>query len=453
MKSYLDILKLVWPLALGMVNNALMQFIDRAFLSRESMDSLEAVLPASMLSLVIIGFFQAVVGYSGTFVATYHGAGNRKMCERSYRAGIALALIFGIIVLAFIPFGSFVFETFSHGDRLIKSEKEYYSICTAAGIFVFGQMSAQAYFTGKGKTRSIFAVNLIGNVINIVLDPVLIFGWGVFPKLGIAGAALATAASLAIQWAILAILAESDIRKERSSTTENCVSAQAAAIVPVKTVLLRILRFGVPSGCYSTLNLISFTIFVFFTGQVGHLEAAVSNACFAINYLIFAPIEGFALGAATLVGHAKGAGKIAEATNAGWRTSILATVLTGIILFATLVFHKPLLAIFAPDDPLLAQKFISLGFTLLLLMTAWQIFEVFDTVLSGALKGAGDTSFVLWWMLVGAFAVWLPLVAAVSCWRNTMPMLWMTIVVEVFVLCLGTLLRWQRGKWKKIKLS
>ena len=51
MKAYLDILKLVWPLALGMVNNALMQFIDRAFLARESLESLEAVLPASFLRI------------------------------------------------------------------------------------------------------------------------------------------------------------------------------------------------------------------------------------------------------------------------------------------------------------------------------------------------------------------------------------------------------------------
>ena len=50
MKEYLKIMRLVWPLAVGMINNALMQFVDRAFLARESMISLEAVLPASMLS-------------------------------------------------------------------------------------------------------------------------------------------------------------------------------------------------------------------------------------------------------------------------------------------------------------------------------------------------------------------------------------------------------------------
>lgn len=452
MKAYLDILKLVWPLALGMVNNALMQFIDRAFLARESLESLEAVLPASMLSLIIVGFFQAVVAYSGTFVATYHGAGNSRMCESSYRAGTALAIVFGFLVLAFIPLGSFIFETFSIGEELIKREKEYYSICTAAGIFIFGQMAAQAYFTGKGKTKAVFAVNLIGNIINIALDPLLIFGWCGLPALGISGAALATSLALAFQWAILAVLAEADIRKERAAQTVNGERGQPPKD-SLKSVMWRILRYGIPSGGYSTLNLISFTVFVFFTGRVGHLEAAVSNACFAINYLLFAPIEGFALGAATLVGQAKGAGDTLAAQRAGWRTAILATILTAILLSVTLLFNEPILNIFAPDDPKLAPDFISLGFTLLILMAAWQIFEVFDTVLSGALKGAGDTGFVMWWMLIGAFFLWLPLVAAVSYFHNTMPMLWATIVFEVAALCIGTILRWKRGGWKKINLT
>ena len=452
MKAYLDILKLVWPLALGMVNNALMQFIDRAFLSRESMESLEAVLPASMLSLIIVGFFQAVVAYSGTFVATYHGAGNRKMCETAYRAGTTLALVFGFLVLAFIPFGGFIFETFSIGEELIKREKEYYSICTAAGIFIFGQMAAQAYFTGKGKTRAVFVVNLIGNIVNIALDPLLIFGWCGLPALGISGAALATAIALAVQWAILAILAQSDIRSERAVQPAPCKRGQAPE-ASAKSVMWRILRYGIPSGGYSTLNLVSFTVFVFFTGRVGHLEAAVSNACFAINYLLFAPIEGFALGAATLVGQAKGAGDTEAAQRAGWRTAILATILTAMLLALTLLLNRPILGIFAPDDPKLASEFTSLGFTLLLLMAAWQIFEVFDTVVSGALKGAGDTAFVMWWMLVGAFVLWLPLVAAVSFFHNTMPMLWATIVFEVAALCIGTLLRWKRGRWKTISLT
>ena len=76
MTSYRNILKLVWPLALGMVNNAVMQFVDRAYLAHDSIDALEAVLPAGMLMWMFAGFFQSVVGYSSVFVGQYHGAGD-----------------------------------------------------------------------------------------------------------------------------------------------------------------------------------------------------------------------------------------------------------------------------------------------------------------------------------------------------------------------------------------
>ena len=334
MKAYLDILGLVWPLALGMANNALMQFIDRAFLARESTESLEAVLPASMLSFILLGFFQAVVAYSGTFVATYHGAGDDRMCKASYRAGSALAVLFGLFCLLFIPLGGAVFEALSTGESLIAREKSYFSICTAAGIFLFGQMAAQAYFTGRGKTKAVFAVSLVGNLVNIALDPVLIFGWFGLPALGISGAALATAGALLFQWILLGYLAEREIKR----TGQNAPPSSCASKKEFAALLLRIVRFGVPSGAYSTLNLVSFTAFVFFTGRVGHLEAAVSNACFTINYLLFAPIEGFALGAATLVGHAKGAGDADAAVRAGWRCAVMATVFTAALLGLTLLF-------------------------------------------------------------------------------------------------------------------
>ena len=74
------------------------------------------------------------------------------------------------------------------------------------------------------------------------------------------------------------------------------------------------------------LNILSFTVFVFLTGRVGDMAFAVSNAAFTVNYLIYAPIEGFAVGAGTLVGQRQGAGDSAGAVQAGHRTLILAEI-------------------------------------------------------------------------------------------------------------------------------
>ena len=428
-----------------MVNNAFMQFVDRAFLARESMASLEAVLPASMLAYIALGFFQSVVAYSGTFVAQYYGAGEREMCRRSYHAGLLVALASGLLMLGAIPLGGWVFETFSNGAEVIARQKIYYGICTSGGVCLFGQMAAQAYFTGLGRTRIVLWVNIVGNLLNIALDPVLIFGWCGAPRLGIAGAAYATVFATAVQWLILAVAAH-------RTTGGGREAADAARKGDFRNLVLRILRFGIPSGAYSVLNSLSFTIFVFFTGRVGHVDAAVSNAAFSICYLLFAPMEGFSLGAATLVGQARGGGDDAAARKVGLRSVILGGSIAAVASALVVVFRHPLLAIYAPPDPALANDFHAIGSTLFFLMATWQVFDAADVIVAGALKGAGDTRFVMWWMLFTAFVVWLPLVWVVAAVHNTMPALWGTMIGYVVLICVGSLVRWCGGKWRKVKL-
>ena len=437
LKPYIDIFRLSWPLALGMVNNAVMQFVDRAYLAHESMASLEAVLPASILAFNVLGFFQSVVAYSGTFVAQYHGARDGRMCRACLRVGTYLSLVFGAVALLFVPVGIWLFRWLAASPEVLSREVSYYGIVTVGGVFVFLHMAVSSYFTGLGRTRLVFWVNLIGNLFNAALDPLLIFGmWG-FPSLGIAGAAYATVAATALQWVVL--------------TVAVWRAGGSADVVKLMPLVWRILRFGVPSGAYTVLNMLSFTIFVFVTGRAGDVAFAVSNACFSVNYMLFAPMEGFALGAATLVGQAQGRGDSAAASLCAMRTLALGVGFVAVFSLLAVALCRPILSLFA-TDPAVQEEFFSLGFKLFVLMAAWQVFDAADVIISGALKGAGDTRFVMTWMLVNAFFWWLPLVWLVSRLHNTMPALWSTMVAYVAVMCVGSIVRWRRGAWRRIRL-
>lgn len=440
---YREILKLSWPLALGMINNGILHFTDRAFIARESMAGLEASMTASMLALVILCFFQSVVAYSGTFVAQFIGANDKRGATMSYHAGLWIAVFSAFAAVGLLPVGSFILERYSNGAEIFALQKTYYSVCTAGGFFLFAQMAVQGFFTGLGNTRVIFVVNIIGNLVNVALDYILIFGKFGFPHLGLAGAAYATVFATAVQWAILTILAHREVDK----AAPHRLSKEMCALI------VKILKFGLPSGAYSFLNLISFTIFVFILGLVGHVEAAVSNACFTVNYLLFAPMEGFAQGAATLVGQSQGAGDSEKAEKYAVKTLVLGLSLAAILSLMTLVFHRPILAMFAPENQEIAARFQELGLTLLLLMTAWQLFDAADIIIGGALKGAGDTKFVFYWMLFCSFVLWLPLVFVVRTISNTMPALWATMIVFVVIICIGSLIRFKKGKWKSISLT
>jgi MATE family multidrug resistance protein len=440
-KTYREILRLVWPIALGMMNGAIMQFVDRAYLARHSMTALEAVLPATTLAWIFMSFFQSVVGYSGVFVAQYHGAGDAAAAARSYRAGLLLAALSGVVMLPLVPLGNWIFSLTAASPAVLADEKAYYGILLLGGFFVFGQMAAASYFTGHGRTRVVFWVSLAGNLLNIAIDPLLIFGgWGI-PAFGISGAAAATVVSLALQFAVLAALAHRD----RPACGTGRVAASGA-------LLLKILRFGIPAGAYEVVNMASFTIFVFVTGRVGDVAFAASNACFTLNYLLYAPVTGFAIGAQTLVGQACGRGDAAGARRVLRRTLHLALGFIALSCLLVLLFHRPLLELFAPADPALRREFLTIGFRLLLLMGAWMLFDGTDTIVSGALKGAGDTKFVMFWMFVASFVFWLPLVFAVAGRHGTMPALWATMVAYVLVICTGTLIRWRRGRWASIAL-
>lgn len=438
MKPYLDIIKLVWPLALGMVNTALMQSVDRAFLAQYSASAIEAVLPASTLVWVFMCFFQSIVGYSGVFVAQYHGAGDERGCRASYRAGMFIAIVSGLLMFAFLPLGGWLFSLAGHDPGLAALERSYYNIAILGGFFVYAQMAAASYFTGRGKTRIVFWVNLLGNALNVAIDPVLIFGLCGFPRLGIAGAACATVLSQFSQFAVLAIAAGRE---------------GGGGKVPCLGHVRRILKFGVPAGGYEVLNMLSFTVFVFVTGSVGGDDFAASNACFTVNYLLFAPMTGFAIGAQTLVGHARGRGDDREAALALRRVLVLGLSFAFAACAAVLALHRPILSLYASPDLSDPARFFSTGWTLLLLMSAWMLFDAADVILSGALKGAGDTRFVFWWMFACAFLVWLPLVFAVNAKMPSMPALWSTTVAYVVIISAGSFARWRRGRWRTIRIS
>ena len=444
MTSCRNILKLVWPLALGMVNNAVMQFVDRAYLAHDSLGALEAVLPAGMLMWIFAGFFQSVVGYSSVIVGRCHGAGDEARCRATYRVALVLAAASSVLSFLLIPVGNGVLSLTAGSPRLLADERAYYDILMFGAFSVYGQIAAASYFTGRGRTRIVFWVNLVGNLLNIALDPLLIFGWCGCPRLGIRGAALATVTSMVVQMLTLLAAAERDVWRGR--TTDGVVRAER------RRIAVQLLRFGVPSGLYTILNMASFTVFVFVTGGVGEFELAVSNACFTVNYLLFAPMEGFSLGASTLVAQALGRGDPDGAARDARRTIFLGVGLVAVLSALVLTFAHPVLGLFAAQAGADAGRFQSLGFTLLWLMAAWQVFDAADVIVSGALKGGGDTRFVMWWMMFSSFAIWLPLVFIVRHVHNTMPALWATMVVYVLVICIGSFVRWHRGAWRKIRV-
>lgn len=268
--------------------------------------------------------------------------------------------------------------------------------------------------------------------------------------MGISGAAYATVISQALQFFILIAASRRLVRRQKLSV--GIFTGLGKSFAALVRQSLNVLKFGIPAGGYDILNMLSFTIFVFVTGTMSEVDFAASNACFTINYLSYAPLTGFALAAQTLVGQSIGRADCEGASRYLKYTIALVLLFAAVIIGGIIVFCDPVLSLFAPSDAALSAQFIELGRPLVWLMCTWILFDAVDIVLSGALRGAGDTRFVFVWMLICSFVLWMPLVFIVKVFNGTMFQLWSTMILYAVTIAIGTIWRWRGGRWKSIKV-
>jgi MATE family multidrug resistance protein len=443
--GYREMGRIAAPLILSMASFTIMQFCDRVFLSRYSNVSIQAALPAGILAHTLTCFFQALAGYSGTFTAHYYGAKETDACVRSTLQGIWLAFLSWPLILLLIPFGCWLMALSGHAPDVLTAEKTYFIILMAGGVVVPLNCAIGGYFMGIGQTTINMAANAFGCLLNIVLNYVMIFGhWGV-PPLGIAGSAYATLISGA---AICLILFAVFLR-------DPAVRAQTGrAWLRMDGVLMwRIVRFGTPSGVQLLMDVGTFALFVMLTGRLGDVSLAASNIAFSINNLAFAPLLGFGMAASTLVSQHQGAKNPEAAERAGY-TGLKIGVLYMCLIGATFVFlPRAYFELFRPPNaPFSADELLAIGRTMLLMMAAWGLFDTVSIILSGALKGAGDTHFVMVYMSVGGWLFLVPGSILLLYLGYGILGLWVWLTAYICLLAIGFWWRWHAGHWKTIRV-
>lgn len=444
--SFRECVNVAWPLVLAMAGNAIMMFVDRLFLARYSTVSIQAAMPAGLVAFMAIAFLQNVVAYSGTFVAQYAGAGSRAACARAMSQGLWLSTLCVPLLLASIPLGYWLFEMAGHAPEVQLEERSYYLSLVIGNLALPFAAAVSGFFSGRGFTRLVMVANLIGNVTNIVLDPIFIWGWGVIPEMGIVGAGVATAAS---QYLILAILTVALFREKHFATRR-----RRSVVLSWKSALMgRIVRFGTPSGSHVFLDVGTFTVFVFVAGRLDALSFATSNIALAINSLVFAPLMGIGLAANILTGQRMGDKDPEGATRVGWHCMILGWIYIALCVLVIGGFNTQILhSFYTADAPFSFEEYLHLGRWLIGIFLAWAVFDTCNIVLGGALKGVGDTKFVLFWIAGTAVVGWMPALLITYWLGGGILAMWTTMLAYVVVAGIGLWLRFILGGWKKIRL-
>jgi multidrug resistance protein, MATE family len=425
----------------------LMQFTDRIFLANYSLEAIAAALPAGIASFTSIAFFMGVANYTNAFVAQYTGAGAFPRVGASLWQGIYFSFMAALILASLCFFSKPLFGFIGHSPEIQQLEVQYFNILTLGGGLVVLGSTMACFYTGRGITRVVMGVHMVGALINIPLDYCLINGVGPFPDLGIVGAALATLVAYASIVAMLALLIFTKENRKRFAAW------QARAFDG--ELFGRLMRYGVPSGFQFFLEIFGFTFFIQMLGRLGDLELAASNIVLSIESLSFLPMVGFHIGNATLVGQAIGKGRPEEGVYA--TTSALHLTLAYMLLVSVLfvLAPGPLLSLFKVSHHSAEHygEIMHLGKILLRFVALFCLFDALNLIFSGALKGAGDTRFIMWTIAVLSLGVMIiPVYIAVEVMGQGIYTAWALATLYVCALGMAFMLRYRQGKWKTMRV-
>ncbi len=445
--GYREVLAVSLPLIVSMASNTLMQFTDRMFLAGYSVDAIAAAMPAGMAVFLVIALFMGTGGYVNVFVAQYVGAGRPQRVGAALWQGIWFSLLASVLLALLALPADLLFSLAGHPEAVRRLEVVYFQILAlGAGFSVLGSVIS-CFYTGRGQTRVVMLANMAGAALNVPLDYALINGaWGL-PELGIAGAGIATIVSAAFICLILALLIfrranEADFRVR-------------SAWRPERELFGRLMRFGLPGGVQFCMDMLAITFFIFMVGRLGRAELAATNIVFNISTLAFMPMIGVHVAVSTLVGQAIGRGRPedgARATTSAVHISLLYMSLFGL---AFVFMPEPLLNLFRPADASDAEfaAIVEAGIVLLRFVTLYNCFDALGIIYSGAIRGAGDTLFVMKAIAVVALlTVFAPVTILSTLYQGSLYQLWACATLYISALGLAFALRYRQGAWRSMRV-
>jgi multidrug resistance protein, MATE family len=457
-KDLNEVLSTAWPLMLSTGLFSLTLFVDRMLLFRYSASSAAAAMGAGTILWTINCMPIGVCGYTNTFVAQYLSAKRPTRALQVVWQGILLAVGIGPILAIFGYNAELLFSAMGHSENLAHQEAEYF-VWLIPGTWASIIASALVgLFSGSGRSMILLYTDMVVSVVNAVLDYVMIFGLLGCPELGVKGAAIASSIALILKLVILAYVARKDFQLKNKQAgvyvdPETLGSNRAGMAELLKwdfPLMRRLIHFGWPAGVSVVAEAICFTTIMMIVGQIGEDEADATTLALGVNLIAFIPLVGLGTATGVLVAKYLVREQIETA-----RRMVFSGLLIGIaysMVFVILYggFPDSIMMVYALDtDPKRFEAMRPMLRPLLYFIAGYCVFDAFQTVFVGALKGAGDTRFVLGGHIVAGATTVIG-----GIWINRWTGLgglyywWWVIAVWVFMLAVIFTARYLHGGWQ-----
>ena len=442
-----DVLVVALPMLLSMSFDTLMTFIDRLFLSKLGPAEMNAALGAGAVQLALTMFFTGMISYTTAMVAQRLGGKRRWDCARAFMQALYVSLMCVPLLYLTIPLGHVAFGMEHLPADQLQYQKTYFNILMFGGVINLVRNVAPCFFSGIGETKIVMKAAFVGMLVNVACNFVLIYGMGPVPALGVAGAAYGTLIGNLVSTVILFVkfFGKSCHRRFRTRYA-------FAFSWPLTQELL---KKGIPSGVEMFLNMSAFQLLILMFHALGPESATASSVMFNWDMVAYVPLMGLEVASTSLVGRYVGAKDGAAASRStysglklGWGYSLLMGIffifLPGIL---TDIF-KPDVAEASAEAIAIFESARPMSIFMLRIATLYIFVEVLLVIYAGALRGAGDTLWVMFacaimnWCVAGA----LYLVAYV--FGLPAHLAWIAVVAVYSTAPVLFWLRWKSGKWR-----
>lgn len=434
------ILLLAIPMVLEMLMESLFSIVDIYFVGQVGVDAVATVGLTESVNTLIYSMAMGLAMAATAMVS--RRVGEKKKEEASHAA--VQAILISIIISVIIGIPAFIFagdilRLMGGSETVVATGSTYTRILLGSNIVILLLFVNNAIFRGAGNANLAMKSLWIANIANIILDPLLIFGYGPFPELGVTGAAVATTLGrgLGVAYQTWLLTKGTGILSPKKSS------------IKFDWTIIRKLVDVASTGAGQFL--IASASWVFLMRIVANFGSeTVAGYVIAIRILIFTilPAWGIANAASTLTGQNLGAGQPERAETSVWRSAFVNMLFLLSVSIVYFIFAPTLIGFFT-DEP----KVIEAGILSLRIFCAGYLFFAYGMVVSQSFNGAGDTrtptvvNIICFWFIEIPLGYFLALTLgwglAGVCWAAAISESLMAITIIII---------FRRGKWKEVKI-